>query len=632
MYAQDNHYETRKPTLLVFSPLPPVENGIADYCAELLPEHAQTHNLVLVIDNHVPQPRLQNIWTTIHLSEYLHREHEFSQSIYLYHLGNNPDHEYMVSVLLRHPGVVVLHDISLHHLVDQMTLRWGNVNGYCELLEREYGKPGRLLADQFRTYNLRERAMFYELPMIRLIATRSKAIIVHSWYAKTKVLAQEPDIPVEVIRHHIANSAVFAADSINRDDARDFLGIDQHELLFVSLGFITKAKQIDVMLEVLARCRSRLPKFRYILAGQDQPEHYDILAAIRSYGLEDVVEVTGYVEEEEFYLYSIAADIVFNLRYPTGGETSGTLIRALGVGACVVVVDIGPFAEFPDNTCIKLPWSEAFDNTLMKAILSLIAQPEKRLEISARAKEYIQKQHALHTSAVAYHRILKNYCDREVLPWQSIQFFEYAPPKVREEILARFKLPEHKDLPLWFREMQFPLATPGLHRKVIVFGENQSKKLLCDHLGYDTESVMLETQTLSCVNFSSIPRRSFSLAVLEPKSIPLEDEWYKWLTAMNHVLELDGVLLISANMSWSETGSSLRKLVTNNLQQAGFRLLRYIASPQDISFALDTMSKSEKPFDTTYYHPCWLATKISEFVEPKMSLTCIQHSPSKLAV
>lgn len=618
MKALDKLRQKEKSNLLVFSPLPPVENGIADYCAELLPELTEAYDLVLVVDNHVPLFKPQENWSVIHLAEYLHREDEFAEAPHLYHIGNNPDHEFLVSVLIRRPGIVVLHDISLHHLVDQMTLRWGNINAYCELLEREYGNPGRILADQFRNYGLRENAMFYEMPMIRFIASRSRAIIVHSRYAQTKVLAQEMDLPVEFIRHHLAQSAVSAGESINRASARDFLGVNQDELLLVSLGFITKAKQIDTVLKVLSRCRNQLPKFRYILAGKDQPEHYDIQTAIETYGLEDVVEVTGYLNENDFYVYSIASDIVINLRYPTGGETSGTLIRALGVGACVMVVDIGPFAEFPEEVCVKLPWNETFDITFMDALLSLVTQPRKRLKIGAAAKKYVQTRHSLTESGAAYRRIIKDYSARPVLPWQTRQSFEFATPSVREEILTRLRIAELKRLPLWFREMQFPLATPGKQEHIIVFGDARSKHLLCSYLGYDAASVQLEQPIFPSLNIASISRRSATIVIFEPNNFPMENEWHSWLTGINRIMQLDGVLLISASASWPESESAFRKLVTQKLQQTGFKLLRYLASPQDISFALDTQKNAAASLQETYYYPCWLVTKISEFIEPIM--------------
>ena len=64
----------------------------------------------------------------------------------LYHVGNNPDaHAWIVDALRRRPGVVVLHDFVVHHLVAGMTIGRRDGHGYLDLMEREHGVVGRLL-------------------------------------------------------------------------------------------------------------------------------------------------------------------------------------------------------------------------------------------------------------------------------------------------------------------------------------------------------------------------------------------------------------------------------------------------------------------------------------------------------
>ena len=66
--------------------------------------------------------------------------------IALYHVGNDPQmHGWIVEALRRRPGVVVLHEFVLHHLVSGITLARGDVDGYVHALEREVGLAGRLL-------------------------------------------------------------------------------------------------------------------------------------------------------------------------------------------------------------------------------------------------------------------------------------------------------------------------------------------------------------------------------------------------------------------------------------------------------------------------------------------------------
>ena len=58
---------------------------------------------------------------------------------------------------------------------------------------------------------------------------------------------------------------------------------------------------------------------------------------IRSMGLSANVRVLGFTPIEDFVGYLGACDIVLNLRYPTVGESSGTLLRSLGLGKAVLV-------------------------------------------------------------------------------------------------------------------------------------------------------------------------------------------------------------------------------------------------------------------------------------------------------
>ena len=61
------------------------------------------------------------------------------------------------------------------------------------------------------------------------------------------------------------------------------------------------------------------------------------------------VTITGRLEIDRFLLYMRACDVAVNLRHPTAGETSGTVIRLLGLGKPLIVNETGSFAEIPDD-------------------------------------------------------------------------------------------------------------------------------------------------------------------------------------------------------------------------------------------------------------------------------------------
>lgn len=62
----------------------------------------------------------------------------------------------------------------------------------------------------------------------------------------------------------------------------------------------------------------------------------------------------GYVDLTRFYLYLRAVDAVVNLRYPSAGESSGTVSRALAEGRATIVNDLGSFSEIPEDATLKV--------------------------------------------------------------------------------------------------------------------------------------------------------------------------------------------------------------------------------------------------------------------------------------
>ena len=89
-----------------YSPLAPSRSGIADYSALLLPALRERVDVVLA----APGKRAPEA------------------DVALYHVGNDPDaHGWVVDALRRRPGVVVLHEYVLHHLIAGITIGRGDV-------------------------------------------------------------------------------------------------------------------------------------------------------------------------------------------------------------------------------------------------------------------------------------------------------------------------------------------------------------------------------------------------------------------------------------------------------------------------------------------------------------------------
>ena len=73
--------------------------------------------------------------------------------IVVYQLGNNPHHEFAYEAALAHPGVAVLHEANLHHLIAHLTIVRGDWDAYLREVEFDAGADAhKYAADFVRTH------------------------------------------------------------------------------------------------------------------------------------------------------------------------------------------------------------------------------------------------------------------------------------------------------------------------------------------------------------------------------------------------------------------------------------------------------------------------------------------------
>ncbi len=94
-----------------FSPLPPARSGIADYSEALIESLRPLMDLEIFSS---PEPAYDPA----------------RFDIALYHIGNNGFHGFVYETALQHPGVVVLHESNLHHLIADITIKRNNWDAY----------------------------------------------------------------------------------------------------------------------------------------------------------------------------------------------------------------------------------------------------------------------------------------------------------------------------------------------------------------------------------------------------------------------------------------------------------------------------------------------------------------------
>ncbi|MEO8099313.1 MAG: methyltransferase domain-containing protein [Acidobacteriota bacterium] len=347
-----------------FSPLPPARSGIADYSAAVL-DHLKTFAAVETFE-HLPPG--------FDASHY---------DVCVYQLGNNPHHTFAYEAAMLHPGVVVLHEANLHHLIADLTIKRGDWDAYMREVEIDGGPQA--LAYAKRYVRPVRRGPDYDLPMLRSILSRAKAVIVHSDAVGDVARQRGFAGPIAKIPHGSWT------DNVDSAPYRQRLGLTLATPLIGIFGFLKPYKRIAESLRAFARIVREHPEARMILVGEAHQE-LPLSRMVSALGLSAHVRHIDYAPIQDFNGYLAACDVVLNLRYPTVGETSGTLLRAFGMGKPVLVSEIGAFREYPDEVCLKVPVDSSEEEHIFEYLKLLLNRPELGRALGCKAKTWVQQE------------------------------------------------------------------------------------------------------------------------------------------------------------------------------------------------------------------------------------------------
>jgi glycosyltransferase involved in cell wall biosynthesis/SAM-dependent methyltransferase len=276
-----------------------------------------------------------------------------------------------------------MHESNLHHLIADLTIRRNDWDGYLNECAYNGGDAGRAYAERVRKL---EVGPDYEgLPMTRRVLESARGVIVHSHYMEAAIRAAGFSGPIAVIPH---GAWIPEGD---RNAWRYKLGLDEVTPLIGIFGYLKPYKRIAESLRAFRRLVRLAPNARMILVGEPHPE-FPLDQMIRTMGLSAHVRVLGFAPIEDFVGYLAACDIVLNLRYPTVGESSGTLLRSLGLGKAVMVSEIGSFAEFPEEVCLKVPVGAGEEDLIFEYLNLLVSRPEVAQALGARARDYVAQK------------------------------------------------------------------------------------------------------------------------------------------------------------------------------------------------------------------------------------------------
>jgi len=364
-------------TAAFHAPLPPARTGVTDYAATLL-------KALRCLGRVEPGAA--------------------GADVHLYHLGNNQLHRRIHQQALACPGVAVLHDAVLMHF----HLGWLSRLAFLEEFVYNYGEWARELAADLWEGRARsaQDPRYFRYPMLRRIAERSRALVVHNPAAARMATAHAPAARVVEIPHLFAPPELPGPAEVLQ--FRQRLGLSGGTFLFGVFGHLRESKRLLAVLRAFHTVRQAGSNAALLVTGDFASTDLE-RAAAPLLGAPGVLRL-GYAPERDFWLRASAVDACLNLRYPAAGETSGITVRLMGIGTAVIMSAGEETARFPEGACLKVDPGPGEAEMLVQYMLWLAASPLAAREIGSRAAAHIRAHHALDCVAWQYWELLCACC------------------------------------------------------------------------------------------------------------------------------------------------------------------------------------------------------------------------------
>jgi glycosyltransferase involved in cell wall biosynthesis len=388
-----------------FSPLPPAKTEIAAYTARLLPALARQAEVTLwtdqaqwdrALEQHAPvRPYTPGkvTWPEINRADFG-----------IYHLGNNLQfHGGIWEMAVAHPGLVVLHDLCMHHFfaglfqraedddaddaaAEDATSAQGatGVTAYFDCMTRYYGEAGRSAADKFWNGLLPIDYMGEKYPLTLFAVEPARGVLVHTHQAFETLRAKD--------RWPLAYAPLpYAGPPFDWDRlraARELAAGQPYRLIL--FGHIWKNRRLEPLLRALAQF-SHKDRFHLDVYGELWDRDY-VARLVRDLGITRLVALHGFVPEAVLEAALEAAHLAINLRYPTMGEASASQLRIWGHALPSLVTPVGWYAGLPE-TAVGFVRPEHEKADIQEHLHAFLHSPARYAVMGAEGRRILQENH-----------------------------------------------------------------------------------------------------------------------------------------------------------------------------------------------------------------------------------------------
>ncbi len=368
---------------LLVTPLPPMQTGLATYALRVIENTMDFINWTVAYPSGSSPEALPDGVKSLPIEDL---DECCLPAARIFQIGNSPHCFPVVQALYRFGGTALLHETVVHHMLRHCYLESNRIEEYRKELSFCYGPASAAVEKDISTPNIPVDEFDRKLkqyPLIGRILHYSNAVVCLNPFAGSLLKNSFPDGGVLSIGHPLSMLPKYEIPK------------KPYRMCFGMVGGNHPGRNLDSLIEAIDLLRSDIPDSGLILIGSGYPDK-----------LPDWVTAAGRLPEPEYQGWIRTLDYVFDVRYPTCGETSGSLLEAMRAGIPSIVTATGSFNNIPSDAVIRIP-HDSIVQGIRSAVLLLESRSDIKRSISEKAKSFALDTGSLERLSGDWKRVLR---------------------------------------------------------------------------------------------------------------------------------------------------------------------------------------------------------------------------------
>jgi glycosyltransferase involved in cell wall biosynthesis len=381
-----------------FSPVPPDHTDIANYTMRLMPVLVRAFDTEVYSESKTCDDQLKALCPVNHFTaERIDWKALNRGGIPVYHIGNNIHfHAEIIKACRMCPGIVVMHDLSIHETILNLCLKhgYGKVE-YFSILNRFGGKNAVNMGKAFleeKTGDTNQLSASY--PLFEYVLNSARGVIAHNpqIISKLQTFCKAPIMYAPLPYKCKAD----ICDPVDRRERK------RQVYKIVIFGYLGSSnRRLRPFLEAFAKSGCA-DAFEITLAGKYSDS--DLKTWIKPLGISFRIKRLGFLSDDDLDELLRDSDLCINLRWPSRGEASGTLLRTWDQSLPVLVTHTDFYSTLPkDIVAFVDPEKETED--IIHHLKAFAQNPNPYFELGLNARKHLYEEH----SADVFTEHLRNF-------------------------------------------------------------------------------------------------------------------------------------------------------------------------------------------------------------------------------